>query len=81
MELDLKTRDALIGVLMNPSDATPSDDEIREAFGEGVDALTAKWRLRFKGYASKAIELAIQRATDRGVISFKSGTWILEVAT
>ncbi len=66
--IDQETRDTLIKVLMNPSKDVPTDAEITEVFEEGVDALTAKWRLRFRGYDGHIIELAIQRAADRGVI-------------
>ncbi len=77
LKIDEAIRDKIIEILIHPSDAVPTDEEIKEACGQGTDALTAKWRLRFLGYKEKNIELAIQRACDRGVIE-RASDWKLK---
>jgi hypothetical protein len=78
MMIDEATRDELIKVLMNPKDGRPTDQELTEVFSGGVDALTAKWRLRFLGYKTIEIELSYVSAIDRGLIKLTLDSWKLE---
>ena len=70
MQIDTETRDALIEILKNPTDEIPTDAQVLQAVGAGTDAMTACWRLRLMGFNPKHSQLALQRATSRGVLEF-----------
>ncbi len=77
MLVDEATRDGLIKILMNPKDGRPTDQELVEVFNGGVDALTAKWRLRFLGYNPVEIERSYGSALDRGILKI-ADNWKFE---
>ncbi len=73
-----RERDELIKIFMNPKDGRPTDQELIQVFTGGVDALTAKWRLRFLGYKTNEIERSYGSALDRGLLRLTLDGWKIE---